>query len=116
MSNYFSDQNQLGKLWGWNVYVISEGGGEYVKIGTARSLLYRLDGLRNGNPRVLHIAKSWLLESRPAAFAVEKAALAACSGARLVGRDWVKCDAAAAIAAVEGAIVRLGVKLKEPGA
>lgn len=112
MSNYFSDQNDLGKRWGWHVYVVIEEGGAFVKIGTARSLAYRLDGLKNGNPRPLRVVKSWCLDSRPSALAVEKAALKACGAKRIAGRDWVMGNPESAIAAVEFAIERLGAKLK----
>lgn len=110
--NYFSDQIKAGKLHGWHVYVIAEDGNEFSKIGTAFNLTYRLAGLKNGNPRPLRIARSWHLDSREAAYAVEKVALATCAG-RLPGRDWLDCAPEIAIAAVETAISNARAKLRK---
>lgn len=111
MTNYRSDQLDRARIWGWFVYVVAEEGGAYSKIGTAANPKYRLESLRNGNPRPLVIAATWRLASRDEAFKLEKAALVAMGIGRSPGRDWVRTTPSKAIEAVERELVRLGFKM-----
>lgn len=105
-----SDLITISNKFGWHLYVLTEEGGEYSKIGTATNVKYRLAGLQNGNPRRLRIVGIWHLESRDAAFKVEIAALCRLGVARLKGRDWVKCEGEEARAAVLSVFRKLGIR------
>jgi hypothetical protein len=113
MSNYKSDQNKLGAIHGWHVYVVAESGDAcHVKIGTAANIKYRLSSLQPGNPRKLTLVASWHFNSRADALSVERAALAAVGDGRLVGRDWIKVSPALVVSLVEETIVQLQVALR----
>lgn len=108
MGNAYSDQTRKGEIHGWHVYLIEEDGGAFCKIGTALTLDYRLSGLKNGNPRVLMIVKSWHLSSRASARAAEARALELCSDLRLLGRDWVRGPAIKIGPLIELALAEVG--------
>lgn len=107
MANSFADQTKAGDIHGWHVYVLSEKGNAFCKIGSSLTVDYRLQGLQNGNPRTLAVVGDWHLNSRAGARSVEKRALALASKYRLKGRDWLECPYWMAIEFVERAIAEL---------
>lgn len=112
MANAYSDQMRAGELHGWRVYVLSEEGDAYCKIGSALTVKYRVDGLRNGNPRVLTVVRDWHFSGRSIARAVEARALELGDEYRLKNRDWLKLSASRAIQLVELAMEELGAVKK----
>jgi hypothetical protein len=112
MANYRSDQIKHGKIYGWHVYVIDEGRKGYSKIGSASRVEYRLSCLQSGNPRRLRVVKSWHLDNRESARAVEIAALKLAGDLRLPKSEWLNCDAALASELVEQAINHAGAILR----
>jgi hypothetical protein len=110
MPNAYSDQVRAGVIHGWHVYVLSEEGDSYSKIGSALSVKYRVDGLRNGNPRILAVIQQWHFTSRAGARAVEARALALGDEYRLKNRDWLRLSARDSVHLVELAMAELGVK------
>ena len=96
-------------MHGWHVYVLSEAGDEYCKIGSALTVKYRVDGLRNGNPRVLSVVADWHFSSRDSARAIESRALISASTFRLPRRDWLKMPSNAAVGLIDRAIAELGL-------
>lgn len=112
MANSYADQERAGEMLGWHVYVLSEDGDAYCKIGSALTVKYRVEGLRNGNPRQLIVVADWHFASRQDARAVESHALVLCAAWRLPGRDWLKMPSSSAIGFVVNAIAELGAKPK----
>lgn len=112
-SNDFSSQTKVGKLHGWNVYVVYELEGLYTKIGTASNVKYRLSSLRNGNPRELRPYAVWRVSSRLEAFTLERTVLARAGAKRVAGRDWVMLSHQITAKLVEAAASELGIPLKE---
>ncbi len=112
MPNAYSDQVDAGDIHGWHVYVLAEEGDEYCKIGSALTVKYRIDGLKNGNPRKLAVVADYHCQTRDAARAVEARALAMATAHRLPRRDWLKVSHLAAIGFVERAIADLGIYVK----
>jgi hypothetical protein len=109
MGNSYADQIRTGDIRGWHVYVIAEEGDAFCKIGSAVTVVYRLQQLQNGNPRRLRLIADWHLSSRDAARAVESHALASAGLLRLERRGWLECQPDAAVSFVRCAIARLGV-------
>ena len=112
MANSYADQAKAGEMHGWHVYVLSEEGDAYCKIGSALTVKYRVEGLRNGNPRALTVRADWHFSSRQEARSVEARALMLSDPWRLLGRDWLKMPASNAVGFVVNAIAELGAKPK----
>lgn len=110
MANSYADQTKAGDMHGWHVYVISEDGNAFSKIGSALTVDYRLSSLGNGNPRKLTVVRDWHFTNRSGARAVEKRALDISGATRLTGRDWLRCPYWVAIEYVEIAITELSRK------
>lgn len=108
MSDY-ADQLRISEILGWNVYVISEEGDVYAKVGTALNPSYRLSGLQGGNPRRLSLARVWHVLSRQDAFNIEITALGLLGVVRLKNRDWIRCSASEAIHAVRNTLISLNI-------
>lgn len=113
MGNSYHNQVRTGELHGWHVYVLSEEGGEYSKIGSATNIKYRVSGLRNGNPRDLSVACDWHFTGRAGARAVEARALKLAGSKRIPGRDWLRATPEQAIELVETAISDLAARSGE---
>jgi hypothetical protein len=96
-----SDLLAASKIYGWHIYVISEAGNQFCKIGTARNLKYRIDGLGTGNPRPLKLVNSWHLSSRDEAFKVEREILNRLVECRVAGREWFECPPRVLVDAVD---------------
>lgn len=106
MSNDRASQLKTSEIHGWHVYVISEEGREFSKIGSACRPQYRIDSIRNGNPRKLEIIKTWHLNSREIARRVEREAILSMPS-RVKNRDWIAGSPEDAISAVEAAISKI---------
>lgn len=94
---------------GCYVLVITEGGDEFCKIGSAGTVAYFLQQPQNGNPRRLRLVAAWHVPSRAVALAVKCRALNGAGLLRLEGRDWLECHPDAAVSFVRCAMARLGV-------
>jgi hypothetical protein len=112
VANSYADQAKAGEMHGWHVYVLSEDGDEYCKIGSALTVKYRVEGLRNGNPRDLKVVVDWHFASRHDSRSVETRALILCADRRLPGRDWLRMPASSAVGMVVNAIAELGIQPK----
>lgn len=109
MANSFADQVRAGDRHGWRVYVLSERGEEFCKIGSALTVSYRIQSLRNGNPRPLLLVAEWVFASRQQARMVESRALINAGPLRIQGRDWLECSSTIAVDLIENAISELGL-------
>lgn len=105
----YADQFDSSSRHGWHLYLLTEDGGEYCKVGTALTVKYRVDGLRNGNPRKLVLVGDWHFPDREDALAVEALVLSLASSHRVPRRDWLKLDVSEAIGFVLRAIAMLGL-------
>ena len=101
MTNYYSDQMEISRVYGWHVYIISVPG--FSKIGSASRVAIRLTQIQSGNPHPLQLEEVWHFKCRNEARAVEALALSKILD-RLPKRDWCRCLPQIAIAAVLAAI------------
>lgn len=108
-----SDLNRLSEIYGWHVYVISEEGGEFSKVGTSLRPNLRIDGLQNGNPRPLRLVAIWHLKTRGDALLLEARILARLGEARLSRRDWVRQPASVVIDELRATIKSRGITAQQ---
>ena len=85
------------------IYLISEGFNGPVKIGVAKNPGWRLCELQTGNPRKLRLVKTWLMESRSAAFDFERTILNDFPNFRMSG-EWLEADEDAFVAHVDACL------------
>lgn len=109
MPNAYSNQLAAASVQGWYVYVVTEEGNQYCKIGTALNPAYRFSGLGGGNPRILSCVALFHFRERDIAYRVEKWALQYMGEARQPKRDWCSGHYSVAIDAVIRGIIRAGV-------
>lgn len=72
-----------------HLYIVQEGKSQNLKVGVAVNPIWRVSGLRSGNPRKLHL-RAVYGGTRADCIVAEAAVLEDFSGKRLQG-EWIRC-------------------------